>query len=131
QSGCLSRSRLAYSGSVRYRALDAVHCAFFRNSARLRLHSVSSEHIIDVCRDCSWNERPVFAALRATRLAALSAEAGTLDAPCEAIHGISASGDTALPPLRPRRATRPGRRDLGELLFALREYRVLDERRIC
>src|SRR5439155_1670056 len=69
--------------------------------------------------------------LRATRLAALSAEAGTLDAPCEAIHGISAAGDTALPPLRAWRATRPGRRDLGELLFALREYRVLDERRIC
>src|SRR5207253_413966 len=81
-------------------------------------------------RICGWNERPIFAALCATGLAALSAKAGTLDAPREAIHGISAPRDTALPALRARRATRPRGRDLGELFSALREYRVLDERRI-
>ena len=107
-----------------------MHRAIFRNCAWLRLHAIGPNYIVDVCGNRGWNERPIFAALCATGLAALSAKAGTLDAPREAIHGVSAPGDTALPALRARRATRPRGRDLGELFSALREYRVLDERRI-
>src|SRR5438132_1538413 len=110
-----------FPGSFRNRTGNSEHRALFGNSARLRLRSISSDHIVDVCRNCGWNERPIFAALCATGLAALSAKAGTLDAPREAIHGVSAPGDTALPALRARRATRPRGRDLGELFSALRE----------
>ena len=63
-------------------------------------------------------------------LAALPAKAGPMDAACEAIHGISAACDVAVSSLRARRATRPGRSDLGELLFVGDQHRVLDERRV-
>src|SRR5439155_20245845 len=69
-------------------------------------------------------------AQRATVVAALTTKAGPIDAACEAIHGISAACDVAVSSLRARRATRPGRSDLGELLFVGDQHRVLDERRV-
>jgi len=72
----------------------------------------------------------VFAALRTTGLAALSAKAGSMDAARETVHGIPAAGDAALSSLRARRATWSRRGDLGKLLFAGHQHRMLDERRI-
>src|SRR5205085_4299851 len=53
-----------------------------------------------------------------------------VDGTRQTVHGILAARDAALPALRPRRATRTRGRDLGELLFARRRPRLLDERRL-
>ena len=107
-----------------------MHCAVPGHRARLRVFAVAGNHTVDVrCHRC-WHERSVSAFKRATGLVALSAKAGPVDAACETIHGISAVGDATLSALRPRRATRPGGSDLGQLLFAADQHRVLDERRV-
>src|SRR5207245_9276387 len=104
--------------------------AFFGNGAGFCLRSIAGHHIIDVRCDRRRHERAVFAALRVPSLAALSAKAWPMDAAPEAIHGISAAGDAAIFSLRAWRAARLGRGDLGELLFADHQHRVLDERRV-
>src|SRR6266478_4142970 len=104
-----------------------MHRAVLGNSARLRLRSVAGNHIVDLFRDRGRNERALFTPVRATGMAALFAKAGAVDAACETIHGIPAVGDATLSALRARCATRTRGRNLGKLLFAFREYRLLDE----
>src|SRR5437588_2077857 len=104
-----------------------MHRAVPRNGTRLRVHSIARNHIVDLFRDRGWNERAVFAPLRATGVAALFAKAGAVDGARKAVHGIPAVGDATLSALRPRRATRTRGSNLGELLFAFCEYRLLDE----
>ncbi len=105
-----------------------MHRAFFGNGARFRLHAIAGHHPLDVRCDRRRHERAVFAALRVPSLAALSAKAWPMDAAPEAIHGISAAGDAPVSSLRARRPARLGRGDMGELLFADHQHRVLDER---
>ena len=107
-----------------------MHCAVSRHRTWLCVFPVARIHIGDVCRDCSWHERAVSAFKRSTRVAATSAKAGSMDAARETVHGIPAAGDAAFPALRGRRAAWSRRGDLGELLFAGHQHRMLDERRI-
>ena len=83
-----------------------MHRAIFRNGSWLCLHAIGSHHTVDVCGHRGWNERPIFAALCATGLVAIFAEAGSVDGARETVHGFSASRDLALSPLRARRAAR-------------------------
>src|SRR5439155_16131211 len=99
--------------------------AFFGNRAGFRLRSIAGDHIVDVRCDRRRHERAVFAAMRASSLAALSAKAWPMDGAYEAIHGISAASDAAVSSLRARRATRLGGLDLAELVFAEQEHRLL------
>src|SRR5439155_1687121 len=122
-------SGLIFPRTFRNRTGDAMQRAFFGNGAGFCLRAIAGHHIVDVRCDRRRHERAVFAALRVPSLAALSAKAWPMDAAPEAIHGISAAGDAAVSSLRAWRAARLGRGDLGELLFADHQHRVLDERR--
>src|SRR5581483_4620425 len=83
----------------------------------------------DVRCDCRWNERALSAFKRSARLAEIPAKAGSVDAACETIHGLSAFGHAAVSSLRAGGSTRLGRSDLGKLLSPGDQHRLLDERR--
>src|SRR5260370_41025419 len=102
-----------------------MHRAIFRNRAWLRLHAIGRHHIVNVCGNRGWNERPVFAALCATGLVAIFAEAGSVDGARETVHGFSASRDLALSLLRAWRATRPRPHHLACMFFACSQHLLL------
>src|SRR5581483_12506545 len=77
-----------------------------------------------------WNERALSAFKRSARLAEIPAKAGSVDAACETIHGLSAFGHAAVSSLRAGGSTRLGRSDLGKLLSPGDQHRLLDERRV-
>src|SRR5437588_7674817 len=102
-----------------------MHGAISRNRDRFRLHPIASRYFLDVRFSRRRNERALFSAQRATGLDEIFAAARAVDGPRETVHGILAPRDPPLFNLRARRATRTGRRDLGELLFARHRDRVL------
>ena len=105
-----------------------MYCAVSRHRARVCVLAVGRGHIVNVrCYRC-WHERAVSAFKRSTGLAATSAETRAVDVTRKTIHGISAAGHAAVSSLRVGRPARTGGRDLGELLSAGNQCRVLDER---